>query len=106
MPSLRIQRVRELLKRAIGETLRREFPVSEAGLITVNDVVVAGDLKSATVFISILGNADQQKRARDLLHFYGQVVIVPRKPLERGATYEVSATVNEHPYKWSFTVSR
>ena len=62
MPSLRIQRVRELLKRAVGETLRREFPVSEVGLITVNDVDVAGDLKSAVVFISILGNADQQKR--------------------------------------------
>jgi len=62
MPSVRIQRVRELLKRAIGETLRREFPVSEAGLITVNDVDVAGDLKSATVFLSILGNTDQQKK--------------------------------------------
>jgi ribosome-binding factor A len=62
MPSLRLQRVRELLKRAIGETLRREFPVSEVGLITVNDVDVAGDLKSAAVFISILGNTDQQKR--------------------------------------------
>src|SRR5215471_4340612 len=67
MPSLRIQRVRELLKRAIGETIRREFPVSEAGLITVNDVDVAGDLKSAVVFISILGNADQQKRGFALL---------------------------------------
>ena len=62
MPSLRIQRVRELLKREIGEAIRREFHVSEAGLITVNDVDVAGDLKSATVFISILGNPDQQKR--------------------------------------------
>jgi ribosome-binding factor A len=67
MPSLRIQRVRELLKREIGETIRREFPVSEAGLITVNDVDVAGDLQSATVFISILGNADQQKRGFGLL---------------------------------------
>lgn len=67
MPSLRLQRVRELLRRAIGETLRREFPVSEAGLITVNDVDVAGDLKSATVFISILGNVDQQKRGFQLL---------------------------------------
>ena len=67
MPSLRIQRVRELLKRAIGETLRREFPVSEAGLITVNDVDVAGDLKSAPAFISVLGNADQQNRAFNLL---------------------------------------
>ena len=67
MPSLRLQRVRELLKRAIGETLRRELPVSEAGLITVNDVDVTGDLKSAVVFISILGNADQQKRGIQML---------------------------------------
>jgi ribosome-binding factor A len=58
-----MQRVRELLKREIGEVIRREFQVSEVGLISVNDVDVAGDLHSAVVFISILGNADQQKRA-------------------------------------------
>jgi ribosome-binding factor A len=67
MPSLRLQRVRELLKREIGEVIRREFEVSEAGLITVSDVDVAGDLQSAVVFISILGNADQQKRGISLL---------------------------------------
>jgi len=67
MPSLRLQRVRELLKREIGEVIRREFPVSEAGLVTVNDVDVAGDLHSATVFISILGTAAQQKGGLDLL---------------------------------------
>ena len=67
MASLRIQRVRELLKREIGEAVRRDFHVNEAGLITVNDVDVAGDLKSATVFISILGNADQQKRGFQML---------------------------------------
>ncbi len=31
-------------------------------MITVNDVVPAGDLKSAVVYVSILGNTDQQKR--------------------------------------------
>ena len=62
-----MQRVRELLKRAIGEAIRREFQVSEAGLVTVNDVDVAGDLHSAIVFISILGNPDQQKRGLALL---------------------------------------
>jgi ribosome-binding factor A len=67
MPSLRLQRVRELLKREIGEAIRREFEVSEAGLITVNDVDVTGDLHSAVVYISILGNADQQKRGLNLL---------------------------------------
>jgi len=68
MASLRLQRVRELLKREIGEAIRREFQVGEAGLITVNDVDVTGDLKSATVYISILGNADQQKRGFQLLN--------------------------------------
>jgi ribosome-binding factor A len=68
MSSLRLQRVRELLKREIGEAVRREFLVSEAGLITVNDVDLTGDLKSATVFVSILGSADQQKRGIQMLN--------------------------------------
>ena len=62
-----MQRVRELLKREIGETIRREFPVSEAGLITVNEVDVTGDLHSAVVFISIFGSADQKKHGFSLL---------------------------------------
>src|SRR5216117_2270049 len=67
MPSHRIQRVRELLKREIGEAIRREIPISQAGLVTVNDVDVAGDLRVATVFIGILGNAEQQRTGLSLL---------------------------------------
>jgi len=62
MPNLRHERVRELLRRAIGEAIRREFHVDDVGLITVNDIDVGGDFKSAVVFITILGNAEQQKR--------------------------------------------
>lgn len=62
MSGVRHERVRELLKREIGESIRREFATSDVGLITVNDVVPAGDLKSAVVYVSILGNTDQQKR--------------------------------------------
>ena len=88
MASLRLQRVRELLRREIGEAVRREFHVNEAGLITVNDVDVAGDLKSATVFISILGNPDQQKRGFQLLNehririqgFVGRAVVLKYTP--------------------------
>jgi ribosome-binding factor A len=67
MQSLRHERVRELLKRAIGEAVRREFNVDEVGLITINDVDVGGDLKSAVAFVSILGNAGQQKRGLQVL---------------------------------------
>ena len=67
MQNIRHERVRELLKREIGEAIRREFHVDSVGLVTVNDVDVAGDLKSAVVFISIFGSADQQRRGLEKL---------------------------------------
>jgi ribosome-binding factor A len=67
MASHRQERVRELLKRALGEAIRQEIPVGEAGLVTVNDVEIGGDLRNARVFISVLGNAEQQKSGLALL---------------------------------------
>ena len=67
MPNLRHERVRELLKRAIGEVIRREFHVTDVGLITVNDIDVGGDLRTAVVFITILGNPTQQKHGLQVL---------------------------------------
>jgi len=63
MSSYRIERIRELLKREIGSVIRREFPVEELGLVSVNDVEVSGDLRHATVYVSILGTAEQQKKS-------------------------------------------
>ena len=68
MPSHRLLRVRELLKREIGEAIRREIPIQQAGLVTVNDVDVAGDLKNAKVYLGFLGTTEQKKTALDLLH--------------------------------------
>ncbi len=67
MQSLRLQRVRELLKRQIGEVIRRELPLHQAGIISVNEVVVASDLHSAKVFVSISGTAEQRKTGLALL---------------------------------------
>lgn len=67
MQSLRHQRVRELLKREIGEVIRREIPVGESGLLTVNDVALAGDLQSAAVYVGIVGTAEQQRKGFELL---------------------------------------
>lgn len=67
MQSLRLQRVRELLKREIGELIRREIPMSEAGVITVNDVSITSDLHSAVVFVGIVGADEQKKRGIALL---------------------------------------
>jgi ribosome-binding factor A len=67
MSTLRQQRVNELLKRALGEIFRRELPGPEAGLLTVNEVVVSGDLKSALVYVGVLGTAEKKQRSIDML---------------------------------------
>lgn len=68
--SLRLERVRKLLKREIGEVIRRELPVNEAGLINVNDLQVAANLKNATVFIGILGGEAQKKKGMEMLELH------------------------------------
>ena len=65
--SLRLERVRELLKREIGELIRRQLPVEQVGLINVNDVDVAPNLHTATVFIGVLGGDAQKKKAMEAL---------------------------------------
>ena len=65
--SLRLQRVRELLKREVGEVIRRELPVNQAGLINVNDLEVAANLKNATVYIGILGGKLQKDKGMEML---------------------------------------
>jgi ribosome-binding factor A len=67
MESRRHQRVRELLTRVIGEVIRKEFPIHEVGLVTVHDVGLSSDLRSAKVFISILGDEAQQKKGLTVL---------------------------------------
>ena len=66
--NLRHQRVRELLKREVGEVIRRELPLQAAGLLTVNEVGLSSDLKSATIFVGVIGTAEQRKKAASLLH--------------------------------------
>lgn len=65
--NLRHERVRELLKRETGEVIRRELPMSEVGLLTVNEVGVSNDLKAATIFVGVIGTPEQRKRAAALL---------------------------------------
>jgi ribosome-binding factor A len=86
--SLRLQRVRELLKREIGEVIRRQLPVNDVGLINVNDVDVAPNLHNATVFIGVLGGEAQKKKAMEALEqsrkriqgYLGKAVVLKYTP--------------------------
>lgn len=47
-----------------------------------------------------------QERGRDVLRTAGVAVLIPRAPLERGASYAVAMTVNGREYKWRFSTAR
>lgn len=66
-PIRRLQRVSELLRREMSEIIRRDFPIEQAGLLTINDVVVAPDLRTATAYVGFVGTPAQRKAAPDRL---------------------------------------
>lgn len=54
----RLLRVNELLKRELSSAITRTLTFEEA-LVTINQVDVAPDLKSAHVFVSVLGSKER-----------------------------------------------
>lgn len=62
-PSRRLQRVSELIKRELAEVVRRELAVEKVGLLNLNEVKVAPDLKSALVFVGHVGTRNQRAQA-------------------------------------------
>lgn len=55
--SNRTIRVNELLRRELGDILRKRYQ-SDAVAVTVTEVRVAPDLRDARVFIAVVGDAD------------------------------------------------
>jgi ribosome-binding factor A len=62
----RMVRVAEILKRELSMAVLREVPTGGA-LITVNSVDVSPDLRNAIVFVGVLGNAAEQRKALERL---------------------------------------
>ena len=60
MAKHRLERINELLKREMGDLLRRELHF-DAQLVTVQHVDVTPDLKNAHVYMSVIGTEKQRK---------------------------------------------
>ena len=67
MQNRRHERVRELLKRELSVILHREFRLADAGLMSVNEVTLSGDLQQATVYVGIVGSVEQRQHGFELL---------------------------------------
>jgi len=88
MPSVRVHRIRELLKRQLAEIVRRELPADLSVRTSVHEVDLAADLKTATVYVGVIGSPDQQRQIIDRLgqerirlqEFLAQAVILRYTP--------------------------
>jgi ribosome-binding factor A len=63
----RLDRVNESIKRELSALIRREFTF-QASLVTVQEVDITPDLKSAHVYIGVIGTPEEQHAAMAQLH--------------------------------------
>ena len=68
MQGRRIDRIEEQLRIELSEIIEREIQDPRIGLTTVTAVKVSPDLRHARVFVTVLGDAAQRKRALEGLH--------------------------------------
>lgn len=59
MQGKRRDRVNQLIKEEISELLQRELKDPRLGFVTVTEVEVSKDLRTAKVFVSILGSEEE-----------------------------------------------
>ena len=64
----RTRRVAELIRRALADIIRDRLPDRGLGLLSISATEVTRDLSRATVFISLLGEKEDQERATKILN--------------------------------------
>ena len=65
MSELRNERVARALRREISAILRDEIKDPRVGFVSITDVEVTSDLRQAKVFFSVMGAAEDKRRAAE-----------------------------------------
>ena len=64
----RTRRVAELIRRALADIIRDRLPDHGLGLLSITATEVTRDLSRATVFVSLLGEEEDQERVTKILN--------------------------------------
>jgi ribosome-binding factor A len=67
MGELRVRKIQEFIKQEASRIILKELKDPRIGFVTITDARITGDLRQATVYVSLFGNADQQKATLDAL---------------------------------------
>ena len=96
----RTRRVAELIRRALADIIRDQLPDHGLGLLSITATEVTRDLSRATVFISLLGEEEDQERVTKTLNEESSVL-----------RYELSRTLNlrhtpEIKFRYDLSIER
>lgn len=61
MGKLRVAKLGEVLKQEISQLIQRELKDPRIGFVSITQVMVTGDLRCATVYVSVLGNETEKE---------------------------------------------
>ena len=96
----RTRRVAELIRRALADIIRDQLPDHGLGLLSITATEVTRDLSRATVFISLLGEEEDQERVTKILNEESSAL-----------RHELSKTLNlrhtpEIEFRYDFSIER
>jgi ribosome-binding factor A len=63
MPTARMRRVNEAVREILAEAIATELKDPRIGFVTVTEVDTSPDLRSARVYVSVLGDATERERS-------------------------------------------
>ena len=61
MGELRIRKIQEFIKQEVARIILQELKDPRLGFVTVTDVRITGDLREATVYVSLFGRDEEKK---------------------------------------------
>ena len=96
----RTRRVAELIRRALADIIRDRLPDRGLGLLSITATEITRDLSRATVFITILGEEEDQERVTEILNEESSAL-----------RHELSKTLNlrhtpEIEFRYDFSIER
>lgn len=62
MGELRIRKVQEFIKQEVSDIILHDIKDPRLGFVTVTDAKITGDLREATIYVSLFGKETQKKR--------------------------------------------
>ena len=67
MSELRVRKMQEFIKQEVSSMLLREVKDPRLGFVTVTGVHLTGDLREATVYVSLFGSEKEKKESMTAL---------------------------------------